>query len=51
MEYAVALHFIYFNFARLYTTLANPYPRTPAMASGVSDHIGAIEDIIKLIMD
>jgi IS1 family transposase len=50
LEYAVALHFMYYNFARPHKTLANPYPRTPAMASGISDHIWTIEEIVKLII-
>lgn len=49
LEYAVALHFMYYNFARPHKTLANPYPRTPAMAAGISDHIWAIKEIVKLI--
>lgn len=36
---AVALHFMHYNFARPHKTLASPYPRTPAMAAGVADHI------------
>jgi hypothetical protein len=46
--YAVALHFMFYNFAKPHKTLANPYPRTPAMAAGISDHIWAIEEIIRL---
>lgn len=49
LEYAVALHFMYYNFVRVHKSLANPYPRTPAMAAGVSSHIWAIEEIVKLI--
>lgn len=48
LEYAVALHFMYYNFARPHKTLANPYPRTPAMASGMSNHIWTIEEIVEL---
>jgi IS1 family transposase len=48
LEYAVALHFMYYNFARPHKTLANPYPRTPAMATGISNHIWSIEEIAKL---
>jgi len=48
LEYAVALHFMYYNFARPHKTLANPYPRTPSMAAGISDHIWSIEEIVKL---
>ena len=29
--------------------LTNPYPRTPAMAAGVSDHIWTTEEIVVLI--
>lgn len=48
LEHAVALHFMYYNFARPHKTLANPYPRTPAMASGVSDHIWTVDEIVRL---
>ncbi len=49
LEYAVALHFMYYNFARAHKSLANPYPRTPAMASGISDHIWMIDEIVRLL--
>lgn len=49
LEYAVALHFMYYNFARPHKTLANPYPTTPAMAAGVEKHIWTIEDIVRLV--
>ncbi|MBA7478866.1 IS1 family transposase ISNisp5 [subsurface metagenome] len=49
LEHAVALHFMYYNFARPHKTLANPYPRTPAMAAGISNHLWTIADIIRLI--
>jgi len=45
---AVALHFMHYNFARPHKTLANPYPRTPAMAAGISNHIWIIEEIVAL---
>ena len=48
LEYAVALHFMYYNFARPHKTLANPYPRTPAMAAGICSHIWTVEEIVKL---
>ena len=48
LELTVALHFMHYNFARPHQTLANPYPRTPAMATGISDHIWTIEEIVKL---
>jgi IS1 family transposase len=48
-EYAVALYFMHYNFIRPHKTLANPYPRTPAMASGLTNHIWTIEEIVKMI--
>ncbi len=48
LEYHVALHSMYYNFARPHKTLANPYPRTPAMAAGIGDHIWTIEEIVEL---
>ena len=45
---ALALYFMHYNFARPHKTLANPYPRTPAMAAGISNHIWTIKDIIAL---
>jgi len=47
--FAIALYFMHYNFARPHKSLANPYPRTPAMASGVSDHIWTIEEIVRLV--
>jgi IS1 family transposase len=51
MEYAVALHYIHYNFCRIHKTLTpkNSIGVTPAMASGLTNHIWTIEDIIKLI--
>jgi hypothetical protein len=46
---AIALHFMYINFARPHKSLANPYPRTPAMAAGLSDHIWTCEEIAALL--
>jgi IS1 family transposase len=46
---AVSLHFMYYNFARPHQSLANPYPRTPAMVAGVSDHVWKIEEIVALL--
>jgi IS1 family transposase len=45
---AIALHFMHYNFARAHTTLANPYPRTPAMAAGIADHVWTPAEIEKL---
>jgi len=43
--YAVALHFMYYNFCRIHKTLRV----TPAMEAGLTKDIMEIEDIIKLI--
>jgi IS1 family transposase len=45
---SVALHFMAYNFARPHKTLANPYPRTPAMAAGVADHIWTPAELVAL---
>lgn len=47
--YALALYFMHYNFARPHKTLANPYPRTPAMAAGITDHMWTIEEIVGLM--
>lgn len=47
--YAVALHFMYYNFARPHKALSKPYPTTPAMAMGLANHIWTTEEIVKLI--
>ena len=45
LYFAVALHFMYYNFCRIHKTLRV----TPAMEAGVTDHVWEIEEIIKLI--
>jgi IS1 family transposase len=45
---AVAIHFMHYNFGRANQALANPYPRTPAMAAGVADHIWTPAEIVEL---
>ena len=47
LKHAVALHFMYYNFARVHKTLG----ATPAMATGISDHVWAIDEIIALTDD
>ena len=42
---AVALHFMYYNFVKIHSTLR----MTPAMAAGVSDKLWEIGDIVALI--
>lgn len=45
LECAVALHFMYYNFARVHKTLRV----TPAMEAGIADHVWTLEDIIGLL--
>jgi IS1 family transposase len=44
-EAAVALHFMYYNFARIHQTLRV----TPAMEAGIADHVWSLEEIIELL--
>lgn len=44
LEYAVALHFMYYNFARVHKTLRV----TPAMEAGIADHVWTLEEIVNL---
>jgi IS1 family transposase len=49
LSHAVSLHFMHYNFARPHKTLRERYPRTPAMAAGVTDHIWSLEEIAALL--
>jgi IS1 family transposase len=42
---AVALHFMYYNFARIHQTLRV----TPAMEAGISDHVWSVKEIVGLL--
>jgi hypothetical protein len=44
-EAAIALHFMYYNFARVHQTLRV----TPAMEAGVSNHVWTIQEIVALL--
>jgi hypothetical protein len=46
---AVALHYMHYNFARPHKTLSKPYPTTPAMAAGLTDHVWTLEEIVNLL--
>jgi hypothetical protein len=46
---SVSLFMFHYNFGRVHRSLANPYPRTPAMAAGVSDHVWTCEEIAGLV--
>ena len=45
--YAIALHFMYYNFCRVLQTLRV----TPAMQTGIADHAWNMEEIIELLDD
>jgi hypothetical protein len=40
----VAIHAVYYNFARIHKTLRI----TPAMAAGLSDHVWSLEEIVTM---
>lgn len=44
-EYAVALHFAYYNFVKIHQTLRV----TPAMEAGLSDHPWTLEELVSLL--
>lgn len=44
LVYAVSLHFMYYNFARIHQSLRV----TPAMEAAISDHVWSVEDIARL---
>ena len=44
-EAAIALHYMYYNFARIHQTLRV----TPAMEAGVSNHVWNLEEIVNLL--
>lgn len=46
---AVAIHFAYYNLCRPHMTLSKPYPKTPAMAVGVEDHVWSLEELVGLL--
>jgi hypothetical protein len=43
--YAIALHFMHYNFCRMHKTLKT----TPAVAAGLADHVWTIEELVGLI--
>ena len=45
LEHAVALHYMHYNFCRIHQSLRV----TPAMESGIADHVWSIEEIIALL--
>lgn len=49
LAHAISLHYMFYNFARPHSALKQRYPRTPAMAAGVADHIWSLEEIAALL--
>ena len=47
--HAISLHFMWYNFARPHKTLSKPYPKTPAMAAGLTDHVWTAEEVVSLL--
>ncbi len=43
--YAVAIHFMHYNFCRIHQTLRV----TPAMEAGITDHIWRIEEMLSTV--
>jgi len=41
----VAIHAVYYNFARIHKTLRI----TPSMAAGLSDHVWSLEEIVMIV--
>jgi IS1 family transposase len=44
-ECAIALHFMYYNFARIHSSLRV----TPAMEAGIADHVWSYEEMVSLL--
>ena len=44
-EHAVAIHYMYYNFARIHQSLRV----TPAMEAGISDHVWELDEIVSLL--
>ena len=47
LRHAVALHFMYYNFVRIHTTLRV----TPAMEAGITDHVWTIQELLETVME
>lgn len=43
--YALALHFMYYNFCKVHKTVK----MTPAMAAGVADHVWSLDEVVVLL--
>jgi hypothetical protein len=49
LDATVALHHDFYNFARTHESRTSRYPRTPAMAAGMSDCVWSAEEIVGLL--
>jgi len=47
LGYAVALHFMHYNFCRVHQTLRV----TPAMEAGLTAHVWTIEEVVGLLQE
>lgn len=47
--HALALYFMHYNFCRVHKSLGKPYPKTPAMAAGLADHVWDIREVVALL--
>lgn len=45
----MSLHYMPFDFVRRHKTLSKPYPKTPAMAARVADHVWTVEEVVGLL--
>jgi hypothetical protein len=45
LRYAIALHFVHYNFCRIHQSLRI----APAMAASVTDHVWELDELIDLI--
>jgi hypothetical protein len=48
LAHAISLRFMHYNFACPHSTLKR-YPRTPAMAADIADHIWSLKEIAALL--
>ena len=51
-EHSISLHYMYYNFCRVYQTLtkqAGGIRKTPAMTAGVTDHVWKLEEVVGLL--
>jgi hypothetical protein len=49
---AVSLHFMWYNFGHIHTTLTKAnggIHTTPAMAAGISDRVWSVDDVVNIL--